>query len=291
MYYLISMLTAVFVAVMIVVNGELTSVYGTYLATVIIHIVGLILSSAILAVKKENPFPKQKLHMGLYLGGAIGVATTMFNNIAFGKISVSLIIAISLLGQTITALIIDQFGFFDMPVKKFNKAKLVGLLFVFIGIACLLPDTKMVVLPAVLSLLTGVSIVIARSINAQLAQRTSAFVSTWFNYVIGLILSIVILAAVSGVSAAPVYAPVSPRLWFFLGGAIGVLVVALSNVATGKMPAFHMTLILFAGQIFTGILLDALMLGAFSGASLAGGIFATLGLSINVWLDQNANPK
>lgn len=289
MYYLLSALAAVLIAVMIVVNGKLTVAFGTYAATVIIHVVGLVLASAVLAVKKETPFQKQKLHFSLYLGGVIGVATTLFNNMAFGKISVSLIIALGLLGQTITALIIDQFGLFNMPVKKFNMAKLIGLLFVFVGIFCMLPDTTMVVLPAVLSLLTGVTIVTARSINAQLAQKTSEFTSAWYNYVTGIVSAIIILAIVAvtgGIGTANYSGTVSAEPWFFLGGAIGIVVVLLLNYSTDKMPAFHMTLILFAGQIFTGILLDAWMLQSFSGATLAGGIFATLGLSINVWLDN-----
>lgn len=289
MYYLMSTLAAIIIAVMIVVNGELTLVYGTYIATIIIHVVGLTLASVILAVKRESPFQKQKLRKSLYLGGVIGVATTMFNNMAFGKISVSLIIALGLLGQTITALIIDEFGLFNMPVKKFNKAKLIGLLFVFIGIACLLPGSKIVVLPCVLSLLTGVSIITARSINAQLAQKTSVFAGTWFNYATGLIFAVILTAFAGGAGILPGGGGASPEPWFFLGGVIGLLVVVLCNIATNKMPAFHMTLILFAGQIFTGILLDVIILRSFSAATLAGGIFATLGLSINVWLD-NKNP-
>ena len=43
MYYLASLLIGVFVAVMITANGGLTALYGVYSATVIIHIVGLIL--------------------------------------------------------------------------------------------------------------------------------------------------------------------------------------------------------------------------------------------------------
>ncbi|HBE77199.1 MAG TPA: hypothetical protein DDW65_05385, partial [Firmicutes bacterium] len=61
MYYFFSVLTAVLIAVMVVANGELTAEYDIYSATVIIHIVGLILVSGIAAYKKERVLSALKL--------------------------------------------------------------------------------------------------------------------------------------------------------------------------------------------------------------------------------------
>ncbi|MHC1722052.1 MAG: DMT family transporter [Aminipila sp.] len=136
MYYFLSVLAGSIIAVMIAVNGVLSSHYSIYLATVIIHIVGLIIITFILMRHKENPAPWKNNHLPLllYSGGVIGVATTIFNNIAFGKISMSAILACVLLGQSVTSIVIDHFGWLDMPYQPFNRKKLIGLSFIVIGI-------------------------------------------------------------------------------------------------------------------------------------------------------------
>ncbi|QAT43795.1 DMT family transporter [Aminipila luticellarii] len=140
MYYFLSVFAGAVIAVMIAVNGVLTSHYSVYLATVIIHIVGLALITFILIRHKENPAPwkNKKLPLFLYSGGLVGVATTVFNNVAFGKISMSAILAIVLLGQSVTSIIIDHFGWLDMPYQPFNKKKLIGLSFIILGIVLIM---------------------------------------------------------------------------------------------------------------------------------------------------------
>jgi transporter family-2 protein len=56
MYYLLSLLIGILVAVMITVNGGLTTLYGVYSATVIIHIVGLLLIGLAVFLRREKPF-------------------------------------------------------------------------------------------------------------------------------------------------------------------------------------------------------------------------------------------
>jgi bacterial/archaeal transporter family-2 protein len=285
MYYLLTLLAAILISIMVAVNGALTSVYDIYFATVIIHVVGFISITAVVYFKKERIFKLPRLSPFAFIGGAIGVATILFNNIAFGKISISAIVALGLLGQTITSLIIDQFGLFDMPLKKFNLGKMIGLLFSICGIIYLSNGSEFVLLPILVSLLSGVTVVVSRSVNAQLSDKTSSLVSTWYNYLIGLITAIVVflIAFGTGLSSYPNQFTLS--LWRYLGGVIGVFVVLLFNISTKKMSAFYMTLLLFIGQIFTGIILDIILYQAFSMSNLIGAVFATIGLCINVWLD------
>ncbi len=68
----------------------------------------------------------------MYLGGAIGVLTTLFHNLAFTKISVTSIIALSLFGQTITSLIVDKFGIFGMQKRVFERTSLGDFFFQFL---------------------------------------------------------------------------------------------------------------------------------------------------------------
>jgi transporter family-2 protein len=289
--YILSVLSGVLIAAMIVVNGGLTSQYGAWTATVIIHIVGFILISLILLFKREKMLLFKRLPFYLFTGGLIGVATTVFTNMAFGKISVSAILALCLLGQTITSLIIDRYGCFNMPKIPFHKMKLFGIVFVVLGILVMLSFFDISMFAAVIvSLLSGVTIVTARTVNARLAEETSVRISTFINYVTGLALSGAILAAVTscGLEGGLALKFSLPSLWTYTGGMIGVAVVMIANMITTKVPSFYMTLLLFIGQVFTGLLLDAALTQTFSGRNLIGGVFVAIGLSVNIWIDKRS---
>lgn len=138
MYYLLSVLTGALIASMLVINGALSARYGVYLSTILIHVVGLLFILAVLLIKREPLRRGVRLPPAYYLGGAIGVATVVFNNIAFVHLGVSAILALGLLGQSVTALIIDQYGLFSMPKRRFQKRKLIGLSLIVFGIVLML---------------------------------------------------------------------------------------------------------------------------------------------------------
>lgn len=282
MYYSLSLLTGILISVMIAFNGGLTELYGVYPATVIVHISGLLLISALVIIKRERPFAKGH-EWFLYLGGAIGVATTAFNNLAFGRISVSAILATGLLGQSLTGLIIDQYGFFNMPKHPFRKRKIIGLLLIFFGIISMMD--KLDTVAVAVSFAAGVNIVISRTLNARLAEFSSVRTSTFYNYLIGLIISVPICLIWGG--ARP-FAPVSisPGPYIYLGGVLGVCVVLLSNITVIKISAFYLSLFLFIGQVFSGVLIDAVISQAFSPNIFIGGIFVAAGLCANLLLDN-----
>ncbi len=289
MYHFLSVLAGIFIAIMLLVNGELSSYYGVYSSTVVIHIAGLLLVLIIFAFKREHVFPIKKLPFHLYLGGAVGVANVVFCIIAFGRISLSAILALSLLGQTLTSLVFDRYGFWNMPKHAFSKMKLIGIAFVMIGIALMLLDSKAgAIVPIIVSLLTGVSTVISRTMNAALARQTSVLKSTLLNYVVGLFISAVILLIAGRQEPMMLQFSLSPRVWIYLGGIIGVGVVSLLNVAVHKIPSFYMTLLLFAGQVFSGVILDIVLTNSFSLNNLIGGVAITAGLAQNLIIDKRA---
>lgn len=294
MYYFLTSLAALLIAVMVAINGGLTDVYGVHLATLIIHCIGLAAVTIVALVKKQKLFSSLRgVPLALICGGAIGYFTTLFNNMAVGKISFTALLALSLLGQAATSLVIDQFGFFGMPVRKFNAGKLAGLAFTVVGIVILLwGGAKSAFVPAFVSLLTGLTAVTSRQINAQLSAKTGEYTATWYNYATGTAVAAaaLLIAALSG-SDIPWNAGVSPRLWIYLGGLVGTVIVFLSNLVTMKMPSLIMTLFMFAGQVFGGVAIDALLYGDFSLRTLLGGVCAFLGLVLNVWLDSRGEKK
>lgn len=290
-YYFLSVLSGLLISLMISINGNLTGTYGVYLSTVLIHLVGLVCITGVCIYKKEKIFHLSGVSFLFFTGGVIGVATTVFNNVCFGKIPVTAIVALALLGESITALTIDQFGLFHMPKRSFHKAKLIGILFVVIGIATMLNGSPFVFLPILLSLLTGATVVTSRTINAGLSAKTSTFTATWYNYGIGLFVSVILLILCDRPILQNLSTLTLPRFWWFSGGFIGVLVIVISNLIVHRIPAFYMTLCLFIGQIFMGIVMDTIITQSFSSRHFIGGILVAVGLSGNLWFETRIRPK
>ncbi|HHV09930.1 MAG TPA: EamA-like transporter family protein [Clostridiales bacterium] len=138
MYNSLSIFIGALIAAMVVLNGELSSIAGSYPATVIIHIVGLLLSLVLLIIKRGKRKSPAKIPFPFYLGGVVGVGTTLFTNLAFGNISISAILALSLLGESVTALFIDQYGLFGSVIRRINRRKIVGLLWIIAGISVMI---------------------------------------------------------------------------------------------------------------------------------------------------------
>jgi len=285
MNYILSFVAAASIAVMLVPNGQLTQRYDVYASTFLIHLVGLLAVTIIMLIKKEKFRLSKSIPWFLYTGGLVGVATTMFSNASYGKISVSATLALSLFGQAMISLVIDHFGFFHMPVQKFSVGKLAGVLFTICGIVFIFDGSAFVLIPVVFSVLSGASIVVSRSINAEIAEKSSVWVSTWYNYFVGLLTCGVIwvIAAVSHKSTFSISFEMNP--WIYTGGLISVIAVSVMNVVTKKMPAFILTLIMFVGQLFTGMIIDKIQGLEISMTYAAGGLLTVFGLALNLYMD------
>jgi transporter family-2 protein len=137
----------------------------------------------------------------------------------------------------------------------------------------------------IVAIAAGASIVVSRNINSILAEKKGLLASTFFNYLTGLSLSIIFLL-ISSESVKQSYNLLGTvPLWAFLGGLLGVAVVAISNLVTPKISAFYMSLIIFVGQLFTGIIIDYFALGLISAGKVIGGLLVVAGLIYNLNID------
>ena len=135
MNYFISILTGTILAIMISLNGGVSSIAGNYASSVIIHLVGLIGIIFVLIFTKSKITNLKDIPFYMFTGGLIGIFTVIFTNASFVGLGVSMTVSLSLLGQLITSLIIDHFGYFNMPVIKFHNKKMVGFVIIIAGIA------------------------------------------------------------------------------------------------------------------------------------------------------------
>ncbi|MCL2746949.1 MAG: DMT family transporter [Coriobacteriia bacterium] len=289
MFYFLSLFAGLLITALIASNGGLSAHYGIYTASVIIHIVGLIAMTIVLLIRRESPFAHTAAWI-LYIGGGIGVLTTLFNNFAFGFITVSALLALNLLGQSVTGLLVDQFGLMGMVKHPFHVRKLAGLALVVAGIIVMI-DT-FILIPVLISFAAGICIVLSRTINAKLSEKSSVYVSTFYNYVVGLSLSLVALL-ILGQGELGTLSQLSLSLdpLIYLGGLFGAAVVLISNITVMKVSAFYLTLLMFVGQIFSAIIFDMAISQTFEPLLLAGGALVALGLIVDLLIDRKYRPQ
>lgn len=134
MNYLISIFTGATLAIMISLNGGVSTASGNYASSVIIHFVGLVGIIGVLLVTRSKFKNLKNIPFYMFTGGLIGILTVLFTNASFSTLGVSLTVSFSLLGQLITSLVIDHFGYFSLPVNKFDSKKILGFIIIIIGI-------------------------------------------------------------------------------------------------------------------------------------------------------------
>lgn len=134
-----------------------------------------------------------------------------------------------------------------------------------------------------LSILTGVIIVLSRILNTKLSYEIGLIESSYFNYLTAAVTSIVLFLVIgeqfniSSFKNVPIYG--------YLGGILGVMIVILNSVVSPKLSAFYVTLLIFIGQLFTGIAIDWIISSIVPLNKILGGIIVVIGLSYNLIID------
>lgn len=134
------------------------------------------------------------------------------------------------------------------------------------------------IIALLLTFLSGVTRVASRMVNAELAKEIGVIGSTFYNYVIGLACSLAVLYFVNEPDSLFLVFSGKIPLWAHFGGLVGVVFILLSNAITPKISALQMTLLIFVGQVGSGLILDGLQGQALSTGKIAGAIFILAGL-------------
>lgn len=139
----------------------------------------------------------------------------------------------------------------------------------------------------IISILAGVTIVIGRTINSNLAERIGIFQGTFFNYVVGLLFSIIFLIFSKETFPTTFNSFSSIPFLAYLGGLLGVITIVISNYMTPRISSFYLTLFIFIGQLFMGVIIDYTTIGTVSIGKVIGGILVLVGLTYNLIVDKN----
>ena len=77
-----------------------------------------------------------------------------------------------------------------------------------------------------------------------------------------------------------------PQVWMDIGGTMGVATVLLLNVVVPKLPAFQVTMLTFAAEVFAGVAIDLLVGTDISGKTFIGGLIVAAGMGLNMVLER-----
>lgn len=131
---IISVAIGMLITLMITLNGTLANATGNYTSSMLIHFLGLVGTIIVMIMAKAKLKLRNNLSWYVYTGGVIGVLTVLFNNLSFATLGVSLTVALGLLGQSLSSLIIDHYGLLGMKKIPFESKKIIGLLLIISGI-------------------------------------------------------------------------------------------------------------------------------------------------------------
>lgn len=145
----------------------------------------------------------------------------------------------------------------------------------------------MLLIYSIFSILAGVTVVLGRILNANLAQKIGTVQATVINYVVGIFFSFIFFMFVS--KGIHNFAPsTSVPFWAYCGGILGVAVIMISNYTTPRVPVFYLTLLVFLGQLSVGILIDWMFTKDFSYGKMIGSLFVVAGFTYNLLLDKRS---
>jgi transporter family-2 protein len=109
---------------------------------------------------------------------------------------------------------------------------------------------------AALAILAGVLVSLSRQINGRLALSTSAMESSFWNHLVGLVFITCVALAVGGLFAGE---PAQAPWWAYLGGPVGVVFIAAGSWLIARIGAAQTALMIIAGQMISGVVLDIIM--------------------------------
>ena len=138
---LLALVSGVLMAIQGSLNTALSKVVGLLETTFIVHITGAIILVVLLFVLRMgrgNLYAFSEAPWYAYLGGAIGVGIIYLVAASIPKVGVANATTAIIIGQVLTAMIIDHFGAFGLERMSYGWNQILGLVLLVVGAKLLL---------------------------------------------------------------------------------------------------------------------------------------------------------
>lgn len=147
-------------------------------------------------------------------------------------------------------------------------------------------------MPIIFALSAGMLVILCISINGRLANKVGLIQAGMTNYFVGLISSFIYIIITNDTSLAELFHIDSGiPFYFFCGGAVGSFIMVLNSLIINNLSAVYVTILVFIGQLSTGVLIDYLQSSILPIGKILGGILIVVGLLFYIKGDNLKNAK
>lgn len=134
MYKSLIFVNGCFLTLMFLLNKLLSQELGLYRGILVFHFIGLLVILLIIIYKKVKLFNNSKFKFYYVFPGLFSLIMTIINNISIPQLGISIVTSLGLFGQLICSIVFEKYGILGVVKKEFRKEKLIGFMFLFIGI-------------------------------------------------------------------------------------------------------------------------------------------------------------
>ncbi len=199
------------------------------------------------------------------LGGTVGALYVFCQGYAVPVAGVALFTIAVVGAQTVSAVLVDRLGLGPAGPVAASGARLVSAGLAVVGVVVAVGGrvsgtSSAVVVPVVLAALVGALMTVQQATNGRVGISSGhPMTTTWINFAVGAVLLMVLCVPAAFVGA--VGRPVSTQApwWSWLGGFVGIVVVAISAVAVRHLGVLQVMILMLLGQLAAAVGLDALV--------------------------------
>ena len=142
------------------------------------------------------------------------------------------------------------------------------------------------------AIIAGGMVVLSMVMNARIARSLGVFQGALINFGVGLLTSALLLAVFFAADFLPAFgaqgSSAAPPWYAYSGALLGIAIVASCNVVIPRISVVYSAVLIFLGQILTGLLLDTLMAGRFDTHKALGALLVAGGLLVNALIDARS---
>ncbi|MFE3441816.1 DMT family transporter [Nocardia sp. NPDC059180] len=203
------------------------------------------------------------------LGGLCGAAFVASQGLTIAALGVTAFTVAVVAGQLLSSLVVDRLGVapngrtpvtlrrigaaglavFAVALAGFGSARVSGALSAPTALADA-PAAVLIIVPA----LAGIGLAWQQAVNGRVGAVGGPFPATGINFAVGLVGLLAVEALVVAGAGLPTEFPTEP--WLYLGGAIGVVFIALAVLVVRWIGVLLLGLTSVAGQLLASIALD-----------------------------------
>lgn len=258
------------VAVQSKINGELAGqVESSFAAAWISFGVGLVAVGVIALTfrpvrRAMASIPElvrsRRLAWWQFLGGVAGAWLVTTQGLVVPLVGVTLFMVSVVAGQVFGSLLVDRFGLSPAGVLPVSTARGLAAILAALAVAAtawpsLAADAQISWI-LMIAAIAGAGTAVQQAVNSRVAVGTGQpFAATTVNFAVGLMFLTLVLGG-QILLAGPPAGSLPEEPWFYLGGPIGVLFIALAAWAVRPLGVLSFALLAVMGQLLGALVID-----------------------------------